>query len=86
MVWDRLADWIETIILTHGDKLLRVKGIVNAKGESRPIALHGVQHLFHPPAMLEAWPDLDRRTRLVVIARDLNPEELDSSLSSFLGR
>ncbi|MBC6405872.1 MAG: GTP-binding protein [Rhodospirillales bacterium] len=86
VVWDRLADWIETMILTHGEKLLRVKGIVNAEGESQPIALHGVQHLFHPPAMLEAWPDLDRRTRLVVIARDLNPEELDRSLSSFLGR
>ncbi len=83
--WDRLAAWIETMILTYGERLLRIKGIVNAKGERCPIALHGVQHLFHPPVMLDAWPDLDRRTRLVVIARDLDAEVLDRSLASFLG-
>ncbi len=83
--WDRLASWIETMILTHGDRLLRIKGIVNAEGESAPIALHGVQHLFHPPVLLDAWPDLDRRTRLVIISRDLDGEELDRSLSAFIG-
>ncbi len=85
VVWDRLAQWVETMILSHGERLLRVKGIVNAVGEEAPIALHGVQHLFHPPVMLEAWPDLDRRTRLVVIARDLDPDSLERSLTAFLG-
>ncbi len=83
--WDRLAAWIETMILTHGAKLLRVKGIINAEGESLPIALHGVQHLFHPPVLLEAWPDLDRRSRLVVIARGLDRRSLERSLDSFIG-
>ncbi len=83
--WDRLAAWIETMILTHGANLLRVKGIINAEGESLPIALHGVQHLFHPPILLEAWPDLDRRSRLVVIARGLDRESLERSLDSFVG-
>ncbi len=82
--WDRLAAWIETMILTYGERLLRIKGIVNAEGETAPIALHGVQHLFHPPVMLEAWPDLDRRTRLVVIARNLDRQDLERSLASFL--
>ncbi len=86
VVWDRLAAWIETMILTYGDRLLRIKGIVNAEGESSPIALHGVQHLFHPPVMLEAWPDLDRRTRLVIIARNLDRQTLERSLASFLDR
>ncbi|GAB5467697.1 MAG: GTP-binding protein [Rhodospirillales bacterium] len=83
--WDRLSTWIETMILTHGDKLLRVKGLVNARGESAPIALHGVQHLFHPPILLEAWPDLDRRTRLVFIARDMDRATLERSLDAFVG-
>lgn len=84
VVWDRLSAWIETMILTHGERLLRIKGIVNAEGETAPIALHGVQHLFHPPVMLEAWPDLDHRTRLVVIARNLDRQTLERSLASFL--
>lgn len=84
VAWDRLAAWIETMILSYGDRLLRIKGIVNAEGEAAPIALHGVQHLFHPPVMLDAWPDLDHRTRLVVIARNLDRETLERSLASFL--
>lgn len=84
VAWDRLAAWIETMILSYGDRLLRIKGIVNAQGEAAPIALHGVQHLFHPPVMLDAWPDLDHRTRLVVIARKLDRETLERSLASFL--
>ena len=85
VAWDRLAAWLETMILTHGSQLLRVKGIVNAEGESAPIAVHGVQHLFHPPVQLEAWPDLDRRTRLVIIAKGLDRETLERSLASFVG-
>ncbi|MEO1190531.1 MAG: GTP-binding protein [Pseudomonadota bacterium] len=85
VAWDKLSTWLETMILTNGDKLLRIKGLVNAVGEEAPIAIHGVQHLFHPPVLLEAWPDLDRRTRLVVIARDLEPAQLERSLDAFMG-
>ncbi len=28
------------------------------------MVIHGVQHMFHPPALLDAWPDDDRRSRL----------------------
>jgi len=36
--------------------------------------IHGVQHVFHPPAWLDAWPDGDRTTRIVVISRGLEVE------------
>jgi G3E family GTPase len=59
----------------HGEKLLRLKGIVClAEQPERPVVLHAVQHVVHPPVVLPAWPDADRRTRLVFITRDL-PEE-----------
>jgi G3E family GTPase len=58
---------------THGAKLLRVKGLVKVAEEpERPVLVHGVQHLFHPPVLLSRWPDADRRTRLVFILRDLD--------------
>ena len=61
------------ILAEHcGGDLLRLKGIVNvAESPDRPAVIHGVQHVFHPPAWLERWPSEDRRSRLVFIVRDI---------------
>ena len=34
---------------------------------AQPAVIHGVQHVFHPPEWLDAWPGEDRRTRMVFI-------------------
>ncbi len=80
--WEGFVTALEMMIATKGESLLRVKGIVNARGEDKPLAIHGVQHLFHPPAPLPAWPDADRRTRLVFITRDLPREPVESLLQT----
>src|SRR5256886_9766480 len=41
---------------------------------------HGVQHLFHPPVLLPAWPSEDRRTRMVFITRDLPRDAIEATL------
>lgn len=51
-----LADWLGGLAAAHGPALLRVKGIVAVLGQDRPLAVHGVQHVFHPPRLLAAWP------------------------------
>ena len=66
----------------RGADLLRVKGIINVSGMDRPMVIHGVQHVFHPPEVLERWPSGDRRTKLVVIARDLDHGELKATFSA----
>ena len=67
-----LEMFLDLLRSAHGSKLLRVKGIVKiAEDPDRPMVIHGVQHVFHPPATLEAWPDEDRRTRMVFITYDL---------------
>jgi hypothetical protein len=48
--------------------------------------IHGVQHVMHPPARLERWPDADRRTRIVVIARDLAPEAVTKLFDAFMNK
>ncbi len=83
--WDRFVSWIEMLTGLHGESLLRVKGVLNILGEARPVAIHGVQHLFHPPALLPAWPDEDRRSRIVFITRDLERAYLAASFAEFLG-
>jgi G3E family GTPase len=68
----------------RGDDLLRLKAIVAlADRPEQPLVLHGVQHLFHPPVLLPAWPDEDRRTRIVFITRDLPQEMIEQSLAAF---
>jgi hypothetical protein len=49
------------------------------------MVIHGVQHVLHPPAMLERWPDGDTRTRLVFITRDIEPRVFRDLLGAFLG-
>jgi G3E family GTPase len=59
--------------------LLRVKGILNLTSESAPVAIHGVHHIFHPPVLLDAWPDGDHRSRIVFIARGIERAEIEAS-------
>jgi G3E family GTPase len=44
--------------------------------------IHGVQHVFHPPAWLDAWPDADHSTRIVVIAQGIEPRWLEDLLAA----
>ena len=82
--WQGIGSWLEMLVATRGDSLLRVKGILNLHGQERPVAIHGVQHLFHPPALLAAWPACDPRTsRLVFITRDLPRDVIEDGLRAF---
>ncbi len=51
-----------------GPRLLRVKGLVAlAEHPDQPLVVNATQQVFHAPRRLEAWPDGERRTRVVVI-------------------
>ncbi|WP_036262834.1 CobW family GTP-binding protein [Methylocapsa aurea] len=78
--------FLELLRNAHGPSLLRVKGIVALSDDpSRPVVIHGVQHVFHPPARLPAWPDDDRDTRVIFILRDLEPAFVEGLWSAFTG-
>jgi G3E family GTPase len=77
--WEALSRWLGRLRQGAGDDLLRVKGILNLVGESAPVVIHGVHHVFHPPVLLDAWPDSDRRSRIVFIAKGIGRSELEAS-------
>ena len=80
---DMFLDLLRSV---HGPQLLRLKGVVRlAEEPDRPLVIHGVQHVFHPPVLLDAWPDEDRRTRLVLITRDMEPAAVQRLLDAFTG-
>ena len=78
--------FLELLRANHGAKLLRLKGIVKlAEMPDTPVVVHGVQHVFHPTARLERWPDDDHRTRLVFITRDLPERVVAELFEAFIG-
>ncbi|TIX90949.1 GTP-binding protein [Rhizobium sp. P44RR-XXIV] len=81
--WTAFGLWLTMLLNRHGDRVLRVKGILNLKGEERPVAVHGVQHLVHPPVHMEAWPSEDRASRLVFILDGLDGALLKRSFEAF---
>jgi G3E family GTPase len=65
-----LTLFLEALAEHCGDDILRLKGIVNiAESSDRPAVIHGVQHVFHPPAWLDRWPSDERGSRIVFITR-----------------
>ncbi|WP_119259122.1 CobW family GTP-binding protein [Shinella zoogloeoides] len=82
-----LEMFIDLLRSAHGEKLLRMKGIVlMSNSPERPLVLQGVQSVFHPPERLAAWPDPhDRRTRLVLITRDLPEAFVRDLFDAFTG-
>ena len=81
--FDMFMDLVRSL---HGPNLLRVKGVVKlAEHPDTPIVIHAVQHLMHPAARLERWPDNDRSTRMVFIVRDIEPRVISELFNAFLG-
>ena len=80
--WDDFESALGALVDLLGARILRLKGLVNVRGEPGPRAVHVVQHTLYPSARLPAWPDADRRTRLVFIGRDLEESAIDPILQS----
>jgi len=80
--WRMLGLWLTMLLHRHGERILRVKGLLDT-GEEGPLLLEGVQHVVHAPRHLAAWPDADRRTRLVFILREIDPGRVRQSLDAF---
>lgn len=83
LAWGEFSAALDTLQTLRGENLLRVKGIVNVRGEARPRVIQCVHHLRYPDAALPAWPDGDRSTRLVFIVRDLERAVVERAFACF---
>ena len=79
--------FLDLLRSTQGEQMLRMKGIIAlAEEPERPLVIHGVQKLMHPPVRLAAWPDADHRTRLVIIGKDLPEAYVKDLFAAFTGK
>ncbi|MEW6639509.1 MAG: GTP-binding protein [Pseudomonadota bacterium] len=83
VAWEPFATWLDYVASLKGEDLLRFKGLVNVAEKPGPVVVHGVQHVFHPPRDLDAWPTDDRTTRLVFIVRDIPRALIERTLCRF---
>ncbi|HOY86307.1 MAG: GTP-binding protein [Methylotenera sp.] len=70
--WRDLKPVILKLCQTHGDKLLRLKGIIHAADQAAPLAIHAVHFTPYPPTLLEGWTEDEPENRIVLIGKGLD--------------
>ena len=86
VAWDALARWLDSLLSLHGERVLRLKGIVQLAGAPRPVAVQAVHHVLHPPLPLDHPAAAQGGTRIVVIARGLSASGLRASFDAALAQ
>jgi G3E family GTPase len=81
--WAAFGVWLSLLLHRHGERILRVKGLVQVRDSSLPVVVQGVQHVVFPPTHLPVWPDGHAATRLVFIGISLDEERIRRSFAVF---
>ena len=82
--WVGFSVWLSLLLQAHGEKVLRVKGVLDVAGVG-PVSINGVQHVLHRPEHLGEWPDGAGESRVVLITQGLDAGLLRRSLWAFQG-
>ena len=80
--WTAFGIWLTMLLHARGGEILRIKGLLDVGGAG-PLLVNCVQHAVYPPVHLDAWPDEDHGSRLVVIGHDVDRDALETSLRAF---
>jgi G3E family GTPase len=75
--YDDLATWLDNLAGALGERLLRLKGLVRVAESERPLLVQSVGTLFSTPRPF-GEPQASPPLFLVIIARDLQPTELEA--------
>jgi G3E family GTPase len=79
--YQKLMEFLARLSAAHGENLYRVKGLVRFSGIDKPVILQGVQTVFSPLAYAEEWPGGDTSTRLVIIGKHLDKQEIAAAFA-----
>jgi G3E family GTPase len=87
--WDDFVEVVSLLLQGMGDRILRIKGLLNVIGDDKPRVVQCVQHTKYPYNRLDAWPAEapynDRKSRLVFIVRALDQLLIEKAFVMFCG-
>ncbi len=76
--WVSLSLWLSAMLHTHGDRMVRVKGIVRTP--TRRLLLQSVRKVMQTPEILPDKGDKSGDNTIVLIGRGLEPARIEKSL------
>ncbi len=79
--WRDLKPVILKLCQTHGEGLLRLKGIIHAADLDAPIAIHAVHFTPYPPTELDGWVEDAPTNRIVMIGKSLDEAAIRKMLT-----
>ena len=79
----KVNDWLSRLLQTRGEDILRMKGVLNLKGDERRYIFHGV-HMMFDGRPERAWGDAARASQVVFIGRKLDREEITTGFLACL--
>jgi G3E family GTPase len=78
---DKVNEWLSYLLQSRGQDILRMKGVLNFRGEARRYVFHGV-HMTFDGRLERPWTGGPRFNRMVFIGRKLDRHELEAGFES----
>lgn len=83
--WEEFEQALRTTLARHGDRILRIKGLIAVADEPGPIVIQAVQQTIYALDRLPSWPDSKVRSFIVCIAIGLTEEAMIEAFRSHMG-
>jgi G3E family GTPase len=78
----KVSEWFRSVITEQGAKIMRMKGILNLRGDADQFVFQGVHMLFEGRPGRRWGDDEERVNRLVFIGKDLDQEKIVSGFKA----
>ncbi|EOW2079405.1 GTP-binding protein [Vibrio mimicus] len=82
--WTKFGLWLSLLLNSHGNKILRVKGIISIDEKCNPIAVNGVQHMVSDPVEITNLQDRFIGMRIVFITDGISKSSIVESIEKML--
>ena len=80
--WERVHAALKDLLASHGEHILRAKGLLQIVGIDQPVVLQAVHHTLYPPDLLSGWSGQPHGSRLVVIVDGVERETVDRAVAA----
>ncbi len=79
--WKNFKPILLKLCQTHGEQLLRLKGILHVEDQPHPLAIHAVHFTPYPATLLVDWNEEEPISRIVCIGKSLDEEAIRKLLT-----